>query len=429
MRESVTRMSAAIIGRARALLWLCFAASAALFAWQYYTDYEAAQQGERPVYTDYTHTYAASLLIRETPPEYLYHPANMTAAMRAATQLAFGGALTPAQEKAVGFSAWMHPPTFILVVLPLAYMPYLLSFLVWNVVTVVPYLAALRRILPTGGALALALAAPPVYFNLVYGQTGFLIGGLIGLGLALLHRHPTLAGILIGLASVKPHLGVLIPLALLAGRHWQAFGVATITTVGLIVASVFLFGMDPWYAFIGTFGFHLEGFQQHAFSWRAMTTVLSSVYLVTRDLGSAWIAQYMVAALVALIVAWAWSRDHAQPAARGLQAAILCAGTPLVVPMAYLYDLTLLVPAAAWIWTDIRHRGGRVWESAAWVLSLAAILSVRLIYDWTGLQVGTLFVAALFSLALYRYLQVPAPLKGRKPAVPEFGTAPCEVRQ
>jgi hypothetical protein len=97
---------------------------------------------------------------------------------------------------------------FIFAVAPLAYLPYLPSYLLW-------------------------LAAPPVFFNVMYGQTGFLTGGLIGLGLVLLGRRPILAGILVGLASVKPHFGVLIPLALIAGGYWRVF--AAVATMAAIV--------------------------------------------------------------------------------------------------------------------------------------------------------------------------------------------------
>ena len=64
----------------------------------------------------------------------------------------------------------------------------------------------------------LALAFPATFINLFHGQNGFLNAALLGAALLALDRRPVVAGILFGLLSYKPHLGLLVPLALLAGR-------------------------------------------------------------------------------------------------------------------------------------------------------------------------------------------------------------------
>src|SRR5258706_16321345 len=76
--------------------------------------------------------------------------------------------------------------------------------------------------MPGRGALLLALAAPAVFVNAVRGQNGTWTAALCGGGLSLLERRPLLAGGLLGLLIYKPQLGLLIPVALLAGRHWRA---------------------------------------------------------------------------------------------------------------------------------------------------------------------------------------------------------------
>lgn len=64
----------------------------------------------------------------------------------------------------------------------------------------------------------------------------------------LLERSALLAGILFGLLTFKPQLGVLLPLALLAGRQWRAFIAAAATAAVLFAASVILFGANVWLA-------------------------------------------------------------------------------------------------------------------------------------------------------------------------------------
>ena len=81
---------------------------------------------------------------------------------------------------------------------------------------------ALRLAMPGQGALLLALAAPAVFINAVGGQNSTWTAALFGSGLSLLERRPLLAGGLLGLLIYKPQLGLLIPVALLAGRHWRA---------------------------------------------------------------------------------------------------------------------------------------------------------------------------------------------------------------
>lgn len=392
-----TRSSALI-----AVLWLIVAGYAVFIGWKHFEGNARASRGERPLYTDYTPTYAASLLVREQPPANLYDPRRMTEAGRQAAHAMYDG-INEEQARKVGFAPWMYPPTFILLIAPLAYLPYLLSWIVWLAATGLPYLAAIRQILPGRLAWPFALAAPPAFFNAMYGQTGFLTAGLIGLGLTQLRQHPVRAGVLIGLASVKPHFGVLIPLAFAAGGHWRAFGAAAATVIATIVASVIAFGDEPWLAFIGTALFHLEGFSAGAFNFLPMTTVLSTVHLAGLPLDSAWSAQYATAALMAALVIHAWWRGRRRPDTTGLQAAILCLATLLAIPMAYLYDLVLVVPAAAWIWADMQARGAPDASRLALVVLLAALLAAKTIAAAFAIQIAAPVVAILLALALRRY--------------------------
>ncbi|MCB1887168.1 MAG: DUF2029 domain-containing protein [Rhodocyclaceae bacterium] len=343
------------------LLWLVVAGYCAYIGWAYVDGQRAAADGERPLYTDFVSTYAGSLLMRSAPPENVYRPRRMYEAEQAAARAVYDVPLSESQVRAVGFSPWMYPPTFLLMVVPLAYLPYLVALIAWTAVTALPYLDAMRGILRSRFALPAALAAPPVFFNAMYGQTGFLIGGLIALGLLHLRSLPLMAGMLIGLASVKPHFGLLIPLALAAGGHWRAFGAAAGTVIGLIVLSVLAFGDDPWFGFIGTVGFHMDGIGAGVYNWPVMTTVLSLLKLIGAPMAAAWAAQGAVSLAVALAVVGLWWRLRREPARDGLLYALLCTGTTLALPFAYAYDLVLLVPArpgCGLIWTPAGDGGG-----------------------------------------------------------------------
>jgi alpha-1,2-mannosyltransferase len=364
--------------------------------------YAAARQGDTPVYTDFMPKYAASILVLREPAVNLYFPPKMIQAEIDAAQAAYGGTLNDKQARGVGFSAWMYPPIFIFLVYPLAMLPYLASLAAWLTVTAVPYALAMRKALPGRNALFLAFASPPAFYNLMFGQTGFLSGGLIGLGLSQIHVRPALAGVCIGLASVKPHLGVLIPLALVAGEHWKTFWVAALTVAGLIAASILAFGMDPWHALIGSLEFYAEGFEAKAYKYSDMVTVQSMFYLAGASPQAAANAQGLSAVAAASTVIWAWWNKPSRAGQLGLQSAVLCAATLLTVPLAYLYDLVLLMPAAAWIWADMRERGARRAEVWGVVLTLVMMLPLKAIATATHFQYGPLIPLAFLAIALSR---------------------------
>ncbi|BAL22720.1 glycosyltransferase family 87 protein [Azoarcus sp. KH32C] len=365
--------------------------------------YRDAARGEVPLYTDFTSTYAASLLVREVPAEFVYLPRSMIAAGKAAAHRIYDN-IDERQAANVGFAPWMYPPTFILLVIPLAYLPYLLAWAGWLAVTALPYLATIRRILPGHIALPFALAAPPAFFNLMYGQTGFLTAGLLGLGLLLVRSHPLRAGVLIGLASVKPHFGILVPFALLAGGHWRVFAAAAASVLATVLVSVVMLGDDPWFAFIGTSLFHLDGFTVGAFTLPAMATAWSAARLAGMSLAQAWSIQYAVSALMLILVAAVWWRGRRHTESQGLQAAVLCFATPLALPLTFLYDLVLIVPAAAWLWADMRRHGAGRKEYWILVTGLIALLGVKEFAKLASFQAAPWILSVLLGLALSRFL-------------------------
>ena len=362
---------------------------------------QAATRGESPLLTDFTSLYAASMLLRERPAADLYRPQEMYQASRQAAQAAYDGNLNEKQVRAIGFHPWMYPPPFIALAAPLAYLPYLYAWLAWLLLTSIPYLMAMRGILKDQSFWLIALGAPPVFLNIMYGQTGFLSAGLIGLGLVWLRPRPVLAGICLGLATVKPHFGLLIPIALICGAHWKTFWTAVATVIAMAAATVLLFGVDVWFGFIGTLLANLHGFENDIYKWRVMPSVLGALHQAGADLAWAGRGQMLMTCFAALTVGWAWWWHPERPARPTLEAAILCLGTLLAVPMVYLYDLMLLVPAIAWLWADMRECGRRGWETWLLICCTTGLIGLREI-GATGPIVGVLLVAALLALSLWR---------------------------
>ena len=141
---------------------------------------------------------------------------------------------------------WSYPPHLLLMTWPLAFLPYLPAYLVWCAVGMLLYVLAASDGGRRRGRLFVLLAAPAVWINIFAGQNGFFTSALMIAGLAQLRRRPILSGVCFGLLTIKPQLGLLLPLMLLLTREWRAIAAAVVTTAALVVATGVLFGFSIW---------------------------------------------------------------------------------------------------------------------------------------------------------------------------------------
>ena len=140
----------------------------------------------------------------------------------------------------------IYPPTFLVVALPTALLPYLWALLIWMTLTFAGYLLVLRKIIPRTETLWPALAFPGAFANLMNGQNGLLAFSLLGGALLTLESSPILGGVLFGLLSYKPPMGVLVPIVLAASGRWRAFFAAALTAIALAGISFVMFGAETW---------------------------------------------------------------------------------------------------------------------------------------------------------------------------------------
>ena len=293
---------------------------------------------------------------------------------------------------------WHYPPTFQLVTMPLSLVPYIPSYLIWASLTLLAFVLIIRKIAPAPQTLWLTLAFPGTFINFAQGQNGFLTAALFGGAVLCLEKRPVLAGVLIGLLSYKPQLGILIPLALICGRYWTALVSAAVTTLLFALVATLATGTDSWVAFWNDLPAVRAIVEHGHLPWVEMPGLYTALRLLGLTSTPAYAAQLVLALCVGAAVAWVWWRKVPTPVA----AAVLAPGVFMVTPYAFNYDLTLLaVPIALLAWDGHRYgwlRGEREVLALAWLLPLV----LAPIADFSGLPVGIAGLAALFAVALRR---------------------------
>jgi hypothetical protein len=241
-----------------------------------------------------------------------------------------------------------YPPHFLFTTIPFARLDLVPAFLTFLGVTGLLYALALRLVSRDWSeAVLAALAGGGAYISMLWVQNGFLTGALLIAGLALLPTRPAIAGILFGLLTMKPQLGLLIPLALAAGGYWRTIGWAAGAFLALVLVAELAFGPGIWSAFLQS-GTHTSGFLEAGSLWPKMQTPFA---LTLRLLGSA--GAYAIQALFALLAAWIVFKTWRNPAmSHWLKCAALIAASMLVPPYLFAYDAVPLTAAALMLFRD-----------------------------------------------------------------------------
>jgi hypothetical protein len=241
---------------------------------------------------------------------------------------------------------WPNPPNFFLVSLPFGALNFYPALACWLVLGIALFVVAARREVADWRLLVPVVLSPAAMFCVISGQSSFLTGAALIMIFAWLDRRPILAGILIGLLTVKPQLGLLFPFMLVASGRWRAFSAAAITALALVALSAVLFGPDVWVDYVTK---SLPN-QRMVLSDPGVATAPfhATVFMNLRGLGAGYDLGIAVQGLFALFaigaVAWAF-RFAKDGDARELRALFLaCAAC--TSPYLGIYDLLPLTFAA-----------------------------------------------------------------------------------
>ena len=297
---------------------------------------------------------------------------------------------------------FLNPPVFLLVCAPLARLPYLPAFILFELATCLPWLWLTTRIAGGGRFTAMCLASiPAVWWALGWGQNSFLSASLMAAGGLLLPRRPVLAGAAWGALCFKPHFGVLIPVALLAARQWRAILGAGACVAALGALTTACFGLQVWAAFL-TMAVHARQAVESGIQLSGHIDPGGAARLAGLAAPASWALQAAVFLLAASATAWAWRRHPPSDPHHATAQAVLVAATLMAMPFLLFYDLVMAGVAAAWLARAARAEGWRPGEpallAAAFLASLVAFPSAAMLH----LAVGALAAPVLLWVGLRR---------------------------
>src|SRR5579864_5244344 len=275
-----------------------------------------------------------------------------------------------------------NPPPFVWLAAPFSQLPSQVGYVLWSLLMLASLVVATQLLSGPGWssrirAAAVMLALLPAVATVIFGQVTALLILALALCWALAGRgRDTLAGVVLALAVIKPHLLLLVPFMFLAAGRWRVFVGWSAAAVALAVASVASLGVEgtrQYISFISTF----DSGQRDAYS-------LASVF------GSGFALLGARAAIVVLALAAAYlGRD------RGVTPAIAAGVAASLLVSGYLnaFDLALYAPVFLMLALD----------AAAWRLALVVsgvlwlALTVAISSGWLIILLETAFLLALLE--------------------------------
>ncbi|PEQ11285.1 hypothetical protein B2G71_18140 [Novosphingobium sp. PC22D] len=300
------------------------------------------------------------------------------------------------------FTAFFYPPSFLPFCYPLGLAPYFVSLALWLLATGAFYVWTGSRwlrefALDRPSRWILLAGFPPVLITITHGQTSFLVAGLLGLATLWVPRRPIAAGVLFGLATIKPQFGLLIPLALLLTGEWRVIAAAVASALVLALVSTLAFGLETWSAWAAVSSSAQAAMSEGAVGFAKMMSVFAGARLLGLPVSAAYALQAVTSLAVAGVVACvAWKARWRH----GLGAAVL-AGAPLATPFVLDYDLVLLAFPLIWLAT----REDRLpWERIAMLLTFAGAAFARPLAMNLGVPIMPMILALFFAVVARRAL-------------------------
>jgi len=277
---------------------------------------------------DFINLWSAGRLVLEHRLDEIYQPAAFQA---------FEEALAGA---GIGLRLWVYSPYSLFLAVPFGLLDFYPAFLLWTVLGLgVLWLGARRFGLGTLES-AVILVSPATQLCIDNGQTGNLAAGLLLLALAPKSRRFWIAPLAATILTIKPQLGLLLPVFWALERRWRDIAITSVLVVALVGLGLLVFGRPAWEAYLGQTLPMLSALERYGSGpFTAMIpSVFMSMRILTGNADLALLIHALFAGLIAIVVIWCMARAI-DPS---LRAGLAMIGTVLITPYIHNYDLNLL---------------------------------------------------------------------------------------
>ena len=300
-------------------------------------------------------------------------------------------------DASIGLRLWAYPPHSLLVSWPFGFGSYETAFALWSLLGVLALLFAARRY-GLGWFEAVLLAFSPAAVTCVLlGQTGNLMTAMLLLALSARSNRDavSISGTL--LLTLKPQMGLLVPLVWLLRRRWGLIAWTSAGLVALLGLSLVVFGTDVWAAYLSETVPLLTRLEKGGTG--PFMLMIPSLFMSGRLFGldgdTALVVHLVFAAAVFALLVWRLLRT----ASPRRQDALVLVGIALISPYLHLYDLAIVSAAVLMLLREAPETTG--WRAGArqLVLTLVWLLPILLMpMNAAGLPLSPLLLFALFVL-------------------------------
>ena len=294
---------------------------------------------------------------------------------------------------------WSYPPHLLLFLWPLGLLDYTTALLLFMAAGIALFVFAVvvfqRKSGETSTSVAvIASAIPFSMMAFAAAQNGFFTAALLLLGFSLAGTRSWLAAVAFAMLTVKPQLGLLIPLWMAFERNWGLIGKTALLSLVLVAASALLLGVEVWTDYL-TSTLQYQTFVMS--SWYGvflsmMPTVFGAIRTLEYSADLAYLLQWPVSLLSLGLVVFLLIRSKREIT----RIYAICAGTLLVSPYAFNYDMGAIAIVAAVLVGSRQIPLGRF--SRLTVAAVAALPALVLLFGVLDAPISPLLL--LLSLAL-----------------------------
>ena len=265
---------------------------------------------------------------------------------------------------------WSYPPHYMMLAAPFGLVGYNWALAVFSGLGLFAYWKVAAQPLAHRESRLALFAMPALTVFLLCGQ----VSALVAVALIAIYRNlderPVVAGLIIALLTVKPQIGLLIPLFLILTGRWKVFFAAAGGTIALIGTSLLLHGVEPWRYYL------IDGISVQS------TTLVDSNVIVLGLMPTVFVNAVMV-------------------------------GVPRNVSM-LMHGLVALCAIAAMVWTVLRCRD-QFLQFASLVVATLIVTPYLMSYDtlvlgWVMLMLAQRAEMSPVQGIIYRFAMILSPL-------------------